>query len=111
MTQPMDIDPVSRAVQAELSKFAIRAPANDIPADRRISDRRDPSALNRFLSTIAENVHGLYWTLALEQWLLRQFDSDNEAAAMVAREELTTLDTLRRHLEAVDAETALYSSA
>eukprot|EP00873_Tetraselmis_striata_P041935 jgi/Tetstr1/462199/TSEL_007262.t1 len=29
-----------------------------------------------------------------------------EAAAMVAREELTTLDTLRRHLEAVDAEFA-----
>eukprot|EP00873_Tetraselmis_striata_P039516 jgi/Tetstr1/459780/TSEL_005133.t1 len=179
MTQPMDIDPVSRAVQSELSQFAIRAPANDIHADRRISDRRDMSVLNRFLSTIAETVHGLYWTPALEQWLLRQFDSDNEtgvlyralidsltpvdrenlkiapnnpsmarnsavlaskivrafqllpeadrpnesamaglilsqlpeqtnarveAAAMVAREELTTLHTLRRHLEAVDAE-------
>eukprot|EP00873_Tetraselmis_striata_P037357 jgi/Tetstr1/457621/TSEL_044188.t1 len=143
----------------------------------------------RFLSTIAETVHDLYWTPALEQWLLHQFDSDNEtgvlyralidsvtpvdrevttgitlatyfadffdfrsklikklhgcatfhslvhkhvknlkiapsnpsmarnylpeqtnarveAAAMVAREELTTLDTLRRHLEAVDADFA-----
>eukprot|EP00873_Tetraselmis_striata_P019926 jgi/Tetstr1/440190/TSEL_028542.t1 len=82
MTQPMDIDPVSRAVQAELSKLAIRAPTNDIPADRRISDRRDLSALNRFLSTIAETVHGLYWTPALEQWLLRQFDSDSETGVL-----------------------------
>eukprot|EP00873_Tetraselmis_striata_P023951 jgi/Tetstr1/444215/TSEL_032108.t1 len=82
MTQPMDIDQVSRAVQAELSKFAIRAPTNDIPADRRISDRRDLSALNRFLSTIAETVHGLYWTPALEQWLLRQFDSDSETGVL-----------------------------
>eukprot|EP00873_Tetraselmis_striata_P006972 jgi/Tetstr1/427236/TSEL_017423.t1 len=83
MTQPMDIDPVSRAVQAELSKFAIRAPTNDIPADRRISDRRDLSALKtRFLSIIAETVHGLYWTPALEQWLLRQFDSDSETGVL-----------------------------
>eukprot|EP00873_Tetraselmis_striata_P024873 jgi/Tetstr1/445137/TSEL_032935.t1 len=72
----MDIDPVSRAVQAELSKFAIRAPANDI------SDRRDLSALNRFLSAIDETVHALYWTPALEQWLLRQFDSDNETGVL-----------------------------
>eukprot|EP00873_Tetraselmis_striata_P019522 jgi/Tetstr1/439786/TSEL_028199.t1 len=118
------------------------------------------SALNRFLSTIAETVHGLYWTPAMEQWLLRQFDSDNEtgvfyralidsltpvdreivrafqllpeadrpnesamaglilsqlpeqtnarveAASMVAREELTTMDTLPRHLEAVNVEFA-----
>eukprot|EP00873_Tetraselmis_striata_P017559 jgi/Tetstr1/437823/TSEL_026463.t1 len=38
--------------------------------------------------------------------LPEQTNARVEAAAMVAREELTTLDTLRRHLEAVDAEFA-----
>eukprot|EP00873_Tetraselmis_striata_P044464 jgi/Tetstr1/464728/TSEL_009475.t1 len=38
--------------------------------------------------------------------LPEQTNARVEAAAMVAREEVTTLDTLCRHLEAVDAEFA-----
>eukprot|EP00873_Tetraselmis_striata_P020959 jgi/Tetstr1/441223/TSEL_029479.t1 len=43
--------------------------------------------------------------------LPEQTNARVEAAAMVAREELTTLDTLRRHLEAVDAEFAAMAVA
>jgi len=83
MAQTMDIDAAgAAAITAELSKQASRAPTDNIANDRRISDRRDLAQLNRFLTAVNDAVHGLYWTPILEQWLLRQFDADNESGVL-----------------------------
>eukprot|EP00873_Tetraselmis_striata_P034049 jgi/Tetstr1/454313/TSEL_041232.t1 len=77
----MEIDThVARVIQVELAKTKTRVPATDIiNASRILGDRREVRQLIAFFTNLKELIAGIYWTPALEAWILHQFPPESDA--------------------------------
>eukprot|EP00873_Tetraselmis_striata_P001378 jgi/Tetstr1/421642/TSEL_012582.t1 len=77
----MEIDThVARVIQVELAKTKTRVPTRDIiNASRILGDRREVRQLIAFFTELRELIAGIYWTPALEAWILRQFPPESDA--------------------------------
>eukprot|EP00873_Tetraselmis_striata_P000457 jgi/Tetstr1/420721/TSEL_011804.t1 len=79
--EAMEIDThVARVIQVELAKTKTRVPTRDIiNASRILGDRREVRQLIAFFTELRELIAGIYWTPALEAWILRQFPLEPDA--------------------------------
>eukprot|EP00873_Tetraselmis_striata_P036800 jgi/Tetstr1/457064/TSEL_043726.t1 len=79
--EAMEIDThVARVIQVELAKTKTRVPTRDIiNASRILGDRREVRQLIAFFTELRELIAGIYWTPALEAWILRQFPPESDA--------------------------------
>eukprot|EP00873_Tetraselmis_striata_P025185 jgi/Tetstr1/445449/TSEL_033228.t1 len=79
--EAMEIDThVARVIQVELAKTKTRVPTRDIiNASRILGHRREFRQLIAFFTELRELIAGIYWTPALEAWILRQFPPESDA--------------------------------